>query len=114
MFLAIPFMFLVPAGVIAILVMALEELLYPSKLWKCMSAVAGALLIASAVMPRAGINEKYGFGVTLIIMTVLLLTQSWRWLTPFWIFFIVSVLALAIVYSVGCAALGLDPVKQQY
>ena len=114
MLFAIPLMLLVPAGVVAILVTFLEGFLYPSKFWKFLWAFTGGLFVASQVMPKIGIDEKYTLGVTLVIMTMLLLTQSWRWLTPFWIFFLVSLFALMLLYAVVGAALGLEIDRKTY
>src|ERR1017187_4443100 len=114
MFFAIPILLLVPVGVVAILLTAFEGLLYPGKFWKFLWAFLGAVVVANEVIPKLGIDEKYTLGVTLVIMTILLLTQSWRWLTPFWIFFFVSLVALMIVMSIVSAALGLELYKETY
>ena len=112
MIFAIPFMFLVPVGVVVILAMVAQELLHPSKGWKFMGIFLPSIIFADAILRHLGYSyedqQRYTLGATVAVMLVLWLLQSWRWLTPFWILFVATILASCVVGAIIFAILGVD------
>jgi hypothetical protein len=109
MFFAVPFMFLVPVGVICILSSVLEELLNPTRFWKVFCSTLVSWITAICVLSEMGYDKgQYSFGISLLLAAVIGATQPWRWLVPSALFFLGSLFALFIVEAILMSALGMS------